>query len=72
MDERHVGGEARGRLPPEEKTFSCVEVSTTQRTASSAFAAAKAASSSSRTWSESALRVSAGSSAIVATAPSTA
>ena len=54
------------RLPPEEKTFSCVEVSTTQRTASSAFAAANASSSSPRTASDSALRVSGWSSATVA------
>ena len=59
------------RLPPDENTFSCVEVSTTQRTSWSARAAANASSSSSSTWSESALRVSGWSSAIVATPPAT-
>ena len=34
------------RLPPAEKTFSCEEASTTTRTASSAFAARSASSSS--------------------------
>jgi hypothetical protein len=54
------------RLPPLENTFSCVEVSTTQRTSGSALAAANALRSSSSTWSDSALRVSGWSSAIVA------
>jgi hypothetical protein len=55
------------RLPPLENTFSCVEVRTTQRTASSSRARSKAAIRSSSTSSESALRVSGWSSAIVAT-----
>ena len=39
VDERHVGGEARRGCRRAENTFSCVEVSTTQRTASSSRAA---------------------------------
>jgi len=55
------------RLPPEENTFSWVEVSTTHRTASSSRAAVKAAIRSSSTSSDSALRVSGWFRAIVAT-----
>ena len=55
------------RLPPLEKTFSCVEVSTTQRTPSSSRAISNASIRSSSTSSDSALRVSGWSSAIVAT-----
>ena len=46
------------RLPPAEKTFSCVEVSTTQRTPSSWPASSSAAVRSVSSWFESALRVS--------------
>ena len=59
------------RLPPPQNTFSWVEVSTTQRTSGSASPRPNAASRSSNTASESALRVSGWSSAIVATGPST-
>ena len=59
------------RLPPALNTFSCVEVSTTQRTASSSRAASNAAIRSSSSSSESALRVSGWSSAIVATPSAT-
>ena len=55
------------RLPPLEKTFSCVEVRITQRTAPSSRAASNAAIRSSSTSSDSALRVSGWSSAIVMT-----
>ena len=55
------------RLPPLEKTLSWVEVSTTQRTASSSRHASSAAISSASSSSDSALRVSGWSSAIVAT-----
>ncbi len=54
------------RLPPDEKIFSCEEVSTTQRTASSSRALEGAISPSSSS-SDSALRVSGWSSVIVAT-----
>ena len=46
------------RLPPLENTFSCEEVSTTQRTASSSRAASNAAVRSSSSSSDNALRVS--------------
>ncbi len=68
--QRLVGREAR-QLPPAEKVFSWVLASTTQRTASSSRAAAKAASMSSSSWSDSALRVSGWSIAIVATPSAT-
>ena len=55
------------RLAPDEKTFSCEEVSTTQRTASSSRAASKASISSVSSSLESALRFSGVSSVIVAT-----
>ena len=55
------------RLPPALKTFSWVEVSTTQRTRSSPRASSKASSSSPSSSLESALRVSGEFSAIVAT-----
>jgi hypothetical protein len=66
-----VSAENCATLPPELKTFSCVEVSTTQRTASSVRAASNAAIRSLSIASESELRVSGSSSAIVATGPST-
>ncbi len=55
------------RLPPAEKTFSCEEVSTTQRTSSSTRASFSAAISSPSVSAPSALRVSGSSSVIVAT-----
>ena len=55
------------RLAPDEKTRSCEEVSTTQRTESSSRAISKAPSSSSSSSIESALRVSGWLSVIVAT-----
>ncbi len=55
------------RFAPEEKTFSCDDVSTTQRTSSSSRAVSKAAISSSSSSSDSALRVSGWSSVTVAT-----
>jgi hypothetical protein len=58
-------------LPPLENTFSCEEVSTTQRTASSSLARSKAAIRSPSSSSESALRVSGWSSVIVATPSAT-
>ena len=60
------------RSPPAEKTFSWVEVSTTQRTASSSRAAVSAAIRSSSSWSESALRASGRFMATVATRSATA
>ena len=59
------------RFAPELNTLSCVEVSTTQRTAASSRAASNAACRSANSASESALRVSGWSSAIVATPPAT-
>ena len=59
------------RLPPEENVVSCVEASTTHRTASSSRARVNAARRSSSTSSESALRVSGWSSARVATPSAT-
>ena len=55
------------RLPPELNVVSCVEASTTQRTASSSRAASKAAMRSPSSSSDSALRVSGWSMAMVAT-----
>ena len=55
------------RLPPAEKTVSCVEVSTTQRTPSSARASSNAPVRSVSSSFDSALRVSGWSIAIVAT-----
>ena len=55
------------RLPPAEKTFSCEEVSTTQRTPSSSRASSNAPIRSVSSSFESALRVSGWSSVIVAT-----
>jgi len=55
------------RLPPAEKTFSCVEVSTTHRTSESSRAVSKASISSPSSSFESALRFWGESSAMVAT-----
>ena len=55
------------RLPPDEKTFSCVEVSTTTRTSSSSRAASNPLVRSVSISHESELRVSGSSIAIVAT-----
>ena len=59
------------RLPPAENVVSCVEPSTTQRTSSSSRAASKAAIRSRSSASESALRDSGWSMAIVATPSAT-
>ena len=59
------------RLAPDEKTFSCEEVSTTTRTSSSSRADSSAVISSPSSSTESALRVSGSSSVIVATCSAT-
>ena len=59
------------RLPPAENTFSCEDVSTTQRTPSSSRASSNASIRPSSVSLPSALRVSGSSSVIVATGPST-